>query len=245
MASTEPGLWCVVPAAGRGARFGGDIPKQYLELRGGPLLLRTLERLASHPRVAGIVVAIAADDRYWPGLTECRGKPVVATTGGSRRSESVLAGLRALPDTVAEDAFVLVHDAARPCIGADDISHLITLGSAAGGALLAAPLRDTLKHADDRDRVSVTEARDHRWRALTPQLFRRGELTAALEAALAAGIDATDESMAMERAGHRPLLVEGSETNIKVTTPADLALAEFFLAQEIDAGRREAQETPG
>ena len=236
MASTESDMWCVVPAAGRGARFGGDVPKQYLELRGGPLLLLTLERLASHPRIAGIVVAIAADDRYWPGLTRCSGKPVVATVGGSRRSESVLAGLRGLPDSVAPDAFVLVHDAARPCIGAEDISRLITLGSAAGGALLAAPLRDTLKRADDHNTVAATEARDHRWRALTPQLFRRGELTAALEAALAIGVDATDESMAMERAGHHPLLVEGSETNIKVTTPADLVLAEFFLAQEIGAG---------
>jgi len=243
MGSTESRLWCVVPAAGRGIRFGGEIPKQYLELRGRPLLLQTLERLASHPRIAGIVVAIAADDRHWPGLTQCGGKPVVAAIGGSSRSESVLAGLRALPDSVAIDAFVLVHDAARPCIGNEDISRLIVLGSAAGGALLAAPLRDTLKRADDHRRVAATEAREHRWRALTPQLFRRGELTVALQAVLDAGIGATDESMAMEHAGHRPLLVEGAETNIKVTTPADLQLAEFFLANEIGTGSQEPQET--
>jgi len=242
MASTEPGIWCVVPAAGRGGRFGGEIPKQYLQLRGKPLLLQTLERLNAHPRIAGIVVALAPDDQLWPTLKATWGKPVVTAIGGSRRPDSVLAGLRALPDSVAKDAFVLVHDAARPCVRADDISRLISLGSASGGALLAAPVRDTLKRADANGMVAATEARDQRWRALTPQLFRRGELIAALVAAGEAGIDATDESMAMEHAGHRPLLVEGSETNIKITTRADLQLAEFFLAQEIGAANREPQE---
>src|SRR5690606_25145349 len=124
------------------------------------------------------------------------------------------------PDAVAAADFVLVHDAARPCVREDDVGRLLLEASAAGGGLLAAPLRDTLKRAGGDGRVDATEPREARWRALTPQLFRRGELTAALEAAAREGLAVTDESMAMERAGHRPLLVEGSETNIKVTTPA-------------------------
>jgi 2-C-methyl-D-erythritol 4-phosphate cytidylyltransferase len=124
---------------------------------------------------------------------------------------------------------VLVHDAARPCVRLADISRLIESGIPVGGALLAAPVRDTLKRADAQGRVVATEPREARWRAMTPQLFRLGELVAALESARDAGIAVTDEAMAMERAGHSPLLVEGSEDNIKVTTPADFALAEFIL----------------
>ena len=124
---------------------------------------------------------------------------------------------------------MLVHDAARPCVRAEDIERLIELGTPAGGALLAAPVRDTLKRSDADRRVVATEERQARWRALTPQLFRRGELTEALTQSR--GQPITDEAMAMERMGHRPLLVEGAEDNIKVTTPADLALAEFLLGR--------------
>lgn len=225
-------LWCVVPAAGRGARFGGGVPKQYLPLAGKPLLLHTLERLAAHPRIAGLMVALAADDPHWPGVAALHGKPVSTCIGGGERADSVLAGLHALRAETDEDDFVLVHDAARPCVRADDITRLIALGVAAGGALLAAPLRDTLKRADANGFCIATEPREARWRALTPQLFRHGELLAALESACAGGIAITDEAMAMERAGHRPLLVEGDESNIKVTTPADMLLAEFLLRRE-------------
>jgi 2-C-methyl-D-erythritol 4-phosphate cytidylyltransferase len=228
MADTDS-LWCVVPAAGRGIRFGADLPKQYAMLAGQPLLLWTLQRLAACPRVAGLLVALAPGDAYWPHVQAIDGKPVLTTIGAAERSGSVLAGLRALPQSVADDAFVLVHDAARPCVSCEDIARLIGLGVPAGGALLAAPLRDTLKLADHDARVVATEPREARWRALTPQLFRRGELIAALEAAEREGIAVTDEAMAMERAGARPLLVEGAESNIKVTTAADLALAAFLL----------------
>ncbi|MBN8738109.1 MAG: 2-C-methyl-D-erythritol 4-phosphate cytidylyltransferase [Lysobacterales bacterium 69-70] len=224
------GLWCVIPAAGRGRRFGGDVPKQYLRLADKPLLLHTLERLAAHPRIAGLMLVVAADDASWvQGLVEVLGKPLLRATGGAERADSVLAGLRALPASVAADDAVLVHDAARPCVRAADISRLIDLAVPAGGGLLAAPLRDTLKRADAQGRVAATEPREARWRALTPQLFPRAALEAALVAAAAAGAAVTDEAMAMERAGHAPLLVEGSEDNIKVTTPADLAFAEFIL----------------
>lgn len=232
MPNTDAALWCVVPAAGRGARYGGAVPKQYLPLAGKPLLQHTLERLAVHPRVAGIVVALAADDPHWPGFASLLGKPVVTCVGGGERADSVLAGLHALDGKVQKDNFILVHDAARPCVREEDISRLIELGVAAGGGLLAAPLRDTLKRADPNGFSMATEPREARWRALTPQLFRHGELVAALESAQAASVVVTDEAMAMERAGHRPLLVEGAESNIKVTTPADMMLAEFLLGRE-------------
>lgn len=231
MASAES-LWCVVPAAGRGARFGAERPKQYVELAGRPLLHWTLQRLIECPRIAGLMVVLAPDDAHWPVLPALTAKPVLTTCGASERSGSVLAGLQALPASVADEDFVLVHDAARPCVTAGDIERLVELGIPAGGALLAAPLRDTLKLADGESRVVATEPREARWRALTPQLFRRGELGAALAAAQRDGIAITDESMAMERAGRRPLLVEGAESNIKVTTPADLALAGYLLGRE-------------
>jgi len=224
-------LWCVVPAAGRGTRVGGSIPKQYLPLAGRPLILHTLERLAAHPRIAGLMVVLGDNDGHWPGLDHLYDKPVLTTLGGAERCDSVLAGVRALPSEISDDGFVLVHDAARPCVREGDITRLLDLGMPAGGGLLGAPLRDTLKRADASGRSEVTEPRDHRWRAFTPQLFRRGELSSALQAASAAGVTVSDEAMAMERAGFEPLLVEGAEDNIKVTTATDFALAEFLLSR--------------
>ncbi|MEO5561095.1 MAG: 2-C-methyl-D-erythritol 4-phosphate cytidylyltransferase [Dokdonella sp.] len=230
MAAAET-LWCVVPAAGRGARFGAELPKQYVMLAGRPLLMWTLQRLAASDAIAGLMIVLAADDAHWPKTETIASKPVRTTIGAAERSGSVLAGLRALPSTVSADAFVLVHDAARPCVLVADIARLIELGVPAGGALLAAPLRDTLKLSDSDACVIATEPREARWRALTPQLFRRGELTLALERAERDGVAITDEAMAIERTGQRPLLVEGAESNIKVTTFADLALADFLLHQ--------------
>jgi 2-C-methyl-D-erythritol 4-phosphate cytidylyltransferase len=225
------GLWCIVPAAGSGRRFGSGIPKQYLPLAGKPMLESTLDRLAACREIAGLMVVLADGDAYWPDIAAVRGKPVQTATGASERSGSVLSGLRALPADVGVDDFVLVHDAARPCIAADDVAMLVARGIAAGGALLAAPVRDTLKRSNGERRAIATESREMLWRALTPQMFRRGELTYALEAAEADGVAVTDEAMAMERCGHRPLLVEGAEDNIKVTTAADLALAAYLLRQ--------------
>lgn len=235
MAATER-LWCVVPAAGRGLRLGADLPKQYVALGGQSLLAWTLQRLAATPRIVGLMVVLAADDLYWPKLDSLGGKPVLTAVGASERSGSVLAGLRALPGSVSAQSFVLVHDAARPCVAIDDIERLIDRAGAAGGGLLAAPLRDTLKLGDGDARVIGTEPREARWRALTPQMFRRDELTRALAQAELEGITVTDEAMAMERAGHRPLLVEGAESNIKVTTAADLALAEYLLGAARSGG---------
>lgn len=224
-------LWCVVPAAGRGMRVGGDRPKQYLPLAGRPLIEHTLDRLARHPHIAGLMVVLSAGDALWPGISVLHGKPVRTAVGGAERCDSVLAGLDALPDTVAADEFVLVHDAARPCVRLDDITRLIDRAGGAHGGLLGAPLRDTLKRADAAGHSLLTEPRDQRWRAFTPQMFRRGALSAALRQAAHDGVTVSDEAMAMELAGHSPLLVEGAEDNIKVTTAADFALAEFLLAR--------------
>lgn len=224
-------LWCVIPAAGKGVRAGGDRPKQYQPLAGRPLLDHTLERLAAHPLIAGLLVVIAADDTHFATIDQVRGKPLLTAVGGSERSYSVLAGIDALPASMGPDAFVLVHDAARPCVRADDITRLVTLAGQGEGGLLGAPLRDTLKRADADGHSAATEPRDGRWRAFTPQMFRRAALAHALRLAADAGIVVSDEAMAIERAGGKPLLVEGSEDNIKVTTAADFALAEFLLGR--------------
>ncbi|MFS8064052.1 MAG: 2-C-methyl-D-erythritol 4-phosphate cytidylyltransferase [Luteimonas sp.] len=224
--------WAVVPAAGRGTRFGGDVPKQYLEVAGELLLAHSLRALLAHPAIEGAVVVLAAEDTLWPGWNTFADKPILACIGGDARADSVLAGLAALPDSVRADDFVLVHDAARPNLGLGDLDQLLERGrNDPIGAILAAPVRDTLKRAGDDGGIDGTEPRERVWRALTPQLFRRLQLTRALEAARRDGLMVTDESMAMEQQGLRPLLVEGSDDNFKVTTPADLARFAFILAR--------------
>lgn len=224
------GLWAIVPAAGRGTRFGGEVPKQYLRAGGKPLIVHALEALLAHPAVEGAMVAIAEGDVAWPGIASYAGKPVHTCAGGGTRARSVLAALHALPESVRPDDFVLVHDAARPNLRQHDLEQLLERGrNDPVGAILAAPLRDTLKRAGNDGGVDATVPRHQLWRALTPQLFRRLQLTRALQEAEDAGVEVTDESMAMERQGQRPLLVEGSEDNFKVTTPADLARFEFEL----------------
>ncbi|MBD9478148.1 2-C-methyl-D-erythritol 4-phosphate cytidylyltransferase [Pseudoxanthomonas sp. PXM02] len=225
-------IWAVVPAAGRGTRFGSELPKQYLVVDGAPLIAHTLTALFAHDAVEGAVVPVSENDPDWPGWTVFADKPVQACIGGASRAASVLAGLRALPDHVRADDFVLVHDAARPNLSLADLSQLLERGrNDPVGAILAAPVRDTLKRAGDDGGIDGTEPRERLWRAFTPQLFRRLQLTRALEAATTDGVEVTDEAMAMERLGLRPLLVEGSESNFKITTPADLARFAYERAQ--------------
>lgn len=222
--------WVVVPAAGTGVRMGAPLPKQYLRLGEGTVLGQTLARLAGHEAISGLMVVLAADDQHWPGWTELQGKPLQRAVGGASRSESVLAGLRALPADVGGQDLVLVHDAARPCLRHADLSRLISTAAAHPvGALLASPVADTLKRADQLDRSAATVPRAGLWRALTPQAFRRADLIGALETAQREGVQVTDEASAFERLGAFPQLLEGAADNIKITTPADLALAEFLL----------------
>lgn len=233
----SPSIWAVVPAAGSGQRMGSPVPKQYLPLAGRSVLEHSLCAVLRHPQVAGAVVALSAHDPYWPDWTVLEGKPVLSAVGGAQRADSVLAALNVLvARDDAEACWALVHDAARPCLRLQDLDRLIQRCLCEGeGGLLAAPVRDTLKRVDAAvaatDQRSLgTQERAGLWRALTPQLFPLQALLAALADAAQSEVQVTDEAMAMERVGARPLLVEGAEDNLKITTPADLALAEFVLA---------------
>jgi 2-C-methyl-D-erythritol 4-phosphate cytidylyltransferase len=223
-------IWAVVPAAGIGRRMGLDVPKQYVELAGRPLLAWTLERLLAHPRVAGAMVVLAQDDRHWPGWTTIAGKPVRTCAGADDRAGSVRTGLAALAEDVVIADWVLVHDGARPCLAQDELDDLIDQGCGHPvGALLALPVTDTLKQANARAESIGSLPREQAWRAQTPQLFRYGELCAALDRARADGAAITDEAGALERLGRLPLLVPGRASNLKVTTGEDLALAAWYL----------------
>ncbi|MGE0383832.1 MAG: 2-C-methyl-D-erythritol 4-phosphate cytidylyltransferase [Gammaproteobacteria bacterium] len=226
-------IWAVVPAAGRGLRMGTGIPKQYLQLAGRPILRHTLDRLLAHPGIARIVVALAEGDPHWPALGLADHPRILTVAGGGERHESVHAALRRALDLGAPGDWALVHDAARPCVSAADIDALIRAATAHPvGALLAAPVRDTMKRAGEDGEVAQTVERAGLWHALTPQMFRLGELIDALDAVRRDGTAVTDESQAMERAGRRPLLVAGSPWNIKVTEPRDRQLAELLLGLE-------------
>ncbi|QKT02346.1 2-C-methyl-D-erythritol 4-phosphate cytidylyltransferase [Ectothiorhodospiraceae bacterium 2226] len=226
-------LWAVVPAAGSGARMGTSIPKQYLPLHGKTVIEHTVERLLAHPRVAGVVLALAADDGHWAALQRVFDKPVWLVAGGAERSDSVRNALMLLGEQASASSWVLVHDAARPCLRAQDIDRLIDAAADhAVGALLGVRVNDTVKRSDARGSVTATVSREGLWRALTPQMFRLGALREALEAAQRAGEPITDEAGAMERLGLQPLMVEGHADNIKITRPQDLALAALFLRQQ-------------
>lgn len=224
-------IWAVIPAAGTGSRMGADIPKQYLQLCGYTVLEHTLQRFCDHPDIEGVVVAIAQDDEHWPTLG-CSSHPaILRAVGGHERVHSVLNGLDLLLDTSAsEHDWVLVHDAARPCVRPADISRLIDeVSQHAVGGLLAWPVRDTLKRADDTGDVQVTVDRSGLWHALTPQMFRLGELSCAIRSALERGQVVTDEAQAMELSNRKPKLVQGSPDNIKITLGADMAMAELYI----------------
>lgn len=230
--------WVIVPAAGIGRRMRSEIPKQYLSLNGQSVLEHSLHRLSLYPAITEIVVALAEDDPYWKKQRlETVARPVTSIAGGRERSDSVLNGLRALASRARENDWVLVHDAARPCVRVTDIHRLVSqCQSDTVGGLLAIPVRDTMKLADADGRVEETMARERLWHALTPQMFRYGRLLQALEQAQQKGVQVTDEAMAMELAGQKARLVEGHADNIKITRPEDLSLASFFLREQGEQG---------
>lgn len=231
----NPRCWAIVPAAGVGKRMGSVIPKQYLSLAGRPVIAYTLDALLHHPRIVGAVVAISTEDAWWPEVaTELTtaDKPLWVVAGGAERCHSVLNGLEALREQADPMDWVLVHDAARPCLTSHDLDRLLLeLAADPVGGLLATPVRDTLKHADIGGRVVATVDRSQLWHALTPQMFRLELLQNALNAVLARGLLVTDEAAAIEAAGYTPRLVEGRADNFKITHPEDLALAEFYLTR--------------
>ncbi|MBP6514099.1 MAG: 2-C-methyl-D-erythritol 4-phosphate cytidylyltransferase [Steroidobacteraceae bacterium] len=225
--------WFVMPAAGASRRMGGPFPKQYLTLAGRTVIEHALRPLLASPRIAGGVVALSGDDPHWPGLpAELRAR-VRTTIGGAERCHSVLNGLHALAGVAAPSDWVLVHDAARPCLDPADLDRLLdACADDAVGGLLAVPLADTLKRADDDGRAIATIPREGLWRALTPQMFRFALLHRALSMALAAGEQPTDEAAAIEHLGLAPRLVAGSPANLKITHPGDLPVAAAVLIQE-------------
>ena len=186
-ATVSDQLWIVVPAAGYGERMGGPTPKQYLDIAGQSMLQRTLSRLLDVPDLQGIVVALAPDDVHWPEVPAGRDPLVHTTLGGQTRADSVVSGLQYVVSKAPETSWVMVHDAARPLVSLSDIQRLYSAvyNSGAVGGILATPVHDTLKRADDYYCVEQTVSRHSLWQAQTPQLFRAGELLAALNDALA------------------------------------------------------------
>jgi 2-C-methyl-D-erythritol 4-phosphate cytidylyltransferase len=205
-----------------------ETPKQYLSLAGRTVIEWSIAPFLDRPDISAIVVALSADDTRFASLSIARDERVRRTTGGAARSESVLRGLQAL--AAKDDDWVLVHDAARPCLQADDLSRLIVeLENDSVGGLLASRVADTLKVSDDSQRVVATASRKDLWRALTPQMFRYGLLRRALDSAAREGV--TDESSAIELLGLQPRLIIGRSDNIKITVPEDLLHAEVILRQ--------------
>jgi 2-C-methyl-D-erythritol 4-phosphate cytidylyltransferase/2-C-methyl-D-erythritol 2,4-cyclodiphosphate synthase len=224
--------WLIMPAAGSGRRFGSQLPKQYAPLLGHTVIEWALRPFTEDTRCVGIVVALAPADPWWSPVAARLPSLVATVAGGKQRSESVLNGLRALGTRADVDDWVLVHDAARPCLPPADLTKLLRdLRDEATGGLLAAPGADTLKYSPTLGQTAAERTVDRTglWRALTPQMFRFGALRRALEAAHDAGRFPTDESQALEWLGARPVLVEGSAANIKVTTAQDLVVAAAIL----------------
>lgn len=219
-----------MPAAGSGRRFGAAVPKQYLSLAGKTVIEHALAPFLADARCRQIVVAIHPADTTFQMLPPARDARLRTVAGGEQRCDSVRNALLGIDGPV--DDWVLVHDAARPCLSAAELSALLTeCGNDDVGGLLAAPLSDTLKRGDAQQRVVATTPRDSLWRALTPQMFRLGLLRDSLLAAQAAGRQPTDEAQAVEWRGHAPRLVAGRAANLKITSPADLPLAAAVLAQ--------------
>lgn len=233
--SQSNSVWVVIPAAGIGQRMQSELPKQYLKIHNKTIIEHTLDCFLQHQDVAGIVVALSPDDQYWQSL-EINTNPIIHTTlGGSNRSDSVLQGLNYLNklEVSSVNSWVMVHDAARPCLSKNDLDALLAIRNTNSiGGLLASPVRDTMKRSvtsSSLTTVSNTEPRDNLWHALTPQMFRLGPLKEALQQCKKQGAHVTDECSAMEFIAEKPIIVECVNNNIKVTHPSDLELATFLL----------------
>ena len=208
-----------------------ETPKQYLRLADKTVLEHTLNTLLACERLSGVVLVLSASDQHWPEIEgRYQGQALETVTGGAERCHSVLNGLHHLADKSDENDWVLVHDAARPCLSPGSLDRLLEQGlQSEDGAILAMPVGDTLKHAGEDQEITSTVDRSGLWAAQTPQLFHVSALSDAIDAAQRDGRELTDEASAMELAGARPKLVMGSAANIKITHPSDLAIAEAWL----------------
>ncbi len=240
----QQSVWVVIPAAGVGKRMQSDVPKQYIRIFDKTVIEHTLDCFTNHSRVAGIIIALHSDDPYWKTIAHKiqSSVPIYTVEGGQERCESVMQGLDYLStvEQLNTQQWVMVHDAARPCVAPHDINALLALTEQADssvnnmvGGILATPVKDTMKRAKQGTHTILkTESRDDLWHALTPQLFRLGELYDALEQGLDAQAEITDEASALERLDKFPLLVEGSAQNIKITHPGDVEIATNFLSSK-------------
>jgi 2-C-methyl-D-erythritol 4-phosphate cytidylyltransferase len=226
-------FYALIPAAGSGSRMGGEMPKQYMPLNSVPLIAHAMMVLAREPRIEKLFVVLSPTDKCWNSC-EWEGweeRIEVLRCGGATRAETVLNGLDAISKVCAGDDWVLVHDAARPCLPDEMLGKLLDeVADDPVGGLLAVPVADTLKRAaadvESGVRAEATVPRAGLWQAQTPQMFRHGTLVEALRAA---GADMTDEASAIEQLGLRPKLVESDSRNLKVTYPQDLELAGMIL----------------
>lgn len=237
-------VWVVIPAAGIGQRMQSELPKQYLKIKNKTLIEHTLDCFLEHDQVAGIIVVLGPDDRYWQTLNiKTDIKPIFTVEGGLSRSDSVMQGLQYLDEvqSISTDSWIMVHDAARPCLSRADLDALLAIrDKGCIGGLLASPVRDTMKRAtigkevSELVTVSHTEPRDNLWHALTPQMFRLGNLQNALKQCQKQGFEITDECSAIEFMGEKPIIIESKHNNIKVTQPSDIALATILLDMQND-----------
>ncbi len=224
-------FWALVPAAGVGQRMNADRPKQYLPLLGKTVIEQTVQRLLQAELFSAVSVAVSAEDPYWPELPVARHEKIITAAGGKERADSVLSALRAIEKMADDNDWVLVHDAARPCLTVSDIHLLVArLGADRVGGLLALASHDTLKQVQGNV-VTGTLNRHSVYRALTPQMFRYGLLRQALVQSQG-NRAVTDEASALELQGWRPKIIEGRPDNIKITRPEDLVLAQFYLEQQ-------------
>jgi 2-C-methyl-D-erythritol 4-phosphate cytidylyltransferase len=234
--STAPLVHVLIPAAGRGTRYGGSMLKQYLPVRGKPVLAHTIKAFQFHPMISSITVILAEDDQWFESAVGLLSANVKTVTGGETRAHSVRNGLRYLSENYSDSDWALVHDAARPCLSNSRLEKFLEQGlESENGAILAVPVGDTLKRAGESQEIIATVDRSSLWAAQTPQLFRVGALSDAIDAAQLADCELTDEASAMEFIGVKPLLVMGSAANIKITHSSDLAIAEALFARKEQA----------
>lgn len=229
MADSSPDVIAVVPAAGIGSRMQTECPKQYLQIGDKTILEHAVASLMAHPRVGQVIVAISPNDTHFSSLPLAVHPRVRVVIGGGQRADSVLAGLQAAGNA----EWVLVHDAARPCLHQDDLENLLSITAINKvGGILAAPVRDTMKRGEPgKTLIAHTVDREDLWHALTPQLFPLELLRSCLLRALDEGATITDEASALEYCGFHPALISARADNIKVTRPEDLALAAFYLTR--------------
>ena len=227
---TTQRYWVVIPAAGVGKRMEANKPKQYIQLLGKTIIEHTLDCFISYEKIEKIIVVVSEGDPYWPELKISQHNKIMTVAGGQERCHSVLNGLTSLSSMADDNDWVMVHDAARPCIDIEDLQQMMDqLSDHPVGGILAYPVRDTMKRSDPDGHIIETVDRTNLWHAMTPQMFRLGKLTKALKSLLDSNTFVTDEAQAIESTSVKPLLITARTYTNKITHIGDLVLAEEYL----------------